>query len=73
MSELMRLTRRGALIGAAGAGGLMLAGCDKLSKSASFQRVLGTAQRLDLSTQRLLLGADQLAPSSRRWDDRSSR
>ena len=62
MSELMRLTRRGALIGAAGAGGLMLAGCDKLSKSASFQRVLGTAQRLDLSTQRLLLGANQLAP-----------
>jgi DMSO/TMAO reductase YedYZ molybdopterin-dependent catalytic subunit len=49
------ITRRTALIGAAGAGGLLLTGCDKLSRSASFQRVLATAERLNLKAQRLLM------------------
>ena len=62
MSDLVRLSRRTALIGAAGAGGLMLAGCDRLSKSPSFVRVLATAGRLNMTTQRLLLSAGELAP-----------
>ncbi|HEX4097026.1 MAG TPA: molybdopterin-binding protein [Caulobacteraceae bacterium] len=62
MSDLLQLTRRAALAGAAGAGGLMLAGCDQLSRSSSFVRVLSTAQRLNLKAQRLLLPEDRLAP-----------
>ncbi len=62
MSDLVRLSRRTALIGAAGAGGLLLTGCDRLSRSASFQRVLATAGRLDMGVQRFLLSGDQLAP-----------
>ena len=68
MSDLIRLSRRTALIGAAGAGGLMLAGCDQLSRSRSFQRVLATAQRLNLTTQRLLLSGDGLAPEYAKAD-----
>ncbi len=68
MSNLIRLTRRTALVGAAGAGGLTLAGCDKLSRSASFQRVLMTAERLDLSTQRLLEGGGSMAPEYAKAD-----
>jgi DMSO/TMAO reductase YedYZ molybdopterin-dependent catalytic subunit len=62
VSDLVRLSRRTALIGAAGAGGLLLTGCDRLSRSASFQRVLATAGRLDMGVQRFLLSGDQLAP-----------
>ena len=68
MSDLIRLSRRSALIGAAGAGGLMLAGCDQLSRSASFQRVLATAQRLNMNTQRFLLSDQALAPEFTKAD-----
>ena len=61
MSELIRLSRRTALIGAAGAGGLMLTGCDQLSHNPSFLRVLMTAERLNLNTQRLLMPEKGLA------------
>lgn len=62
MSDIARLSRRAALVGAAGAGGLMLAGCDKLSQSPSFLRVLAAAGRLNLKAQRLLLPKTKLAP-----------
>ena len=68
MSEVIRLSRRSALIGAAGAGGLMLTGCDKLSQSPSFARVLQTAERLNLHAQRLLLPQDRLAPEFTKAD-----
>ena len=55
------LTRRSALIGAAGAGGLLLAGCDQLNRSPSFRRVLATAERLNLKSQRLIMGDQTLA------------
>ena len=55
------LTRRTALIGAAGAGGLLLAGCDNLNRSASFRRVLATAERLNLKSQRFIMGDERLA------------
>lgn len=67
MSDL-RLSRRAALAGAAGASGLMLAGCDKLSRSASFLRVLNTAERLNLKAQRLILPKDKLAPEFTKAD-----
>jgi DMSO/TMAO reductase YedYZ molybdopterin-dependent catalytic subunit len=56
MSDHSDISRRSALIGAAGAGGLLLAGCDKLSTSSSFRRVLATAERLNLNSHRLILG-----------------
>ena len=65
MSGLPSLSRRAALIGAAGAGGLLLTGCDKLSQSASFRRVLATAERLNLKTHRLILG--EQAPLAREF------
>ncbi len=55
------LTRRTALIGAAGAGGLLLSGCDQLNRSPSFRRVLATAERLNLKSQRLIMGDQKLA------------
>ena len=61
MSDLAQLSRRSALIGAAGMGGLMLAGCDQLSKTPSFVRALHTAERLNMGAQRLLLPEDGLA------------
>jgi DMSO/TMAO reductase YedYZ molybdopterin-dependent catalytic subunit len=68
VSDLIRLSRRTALIGAAGAGGLMLAGCDQLSRSPSFTRVLRTAERLNLKAQRLLLPKTTLAPEFTKAD-----
>jgi len=68
MSDLVRLSRRTALIGAAGAGGLMLAGCDQLSRSRSFARVLHTAEVLNLKAQRLLLPQTALAPEFTKAD-----
>jgi len=61
MSELIRLSRRSALIGAAGAGGLMLAGCNQLSTSRSFRRVMYHAEDWNMSVQRMLIGGDKLA------------
>ena len=60
--DLARLSRRAALIGAAGAGGLLLTGCDQLSHSRSFIRVMQTAERWNLFSQRLLLSGGGLAP-----------
>jgi DMSO/TMAO reductase YedYZ molybdopterin-dependent catalytic subunit len=62
MSQPMILSRRAALIGAAGATGLLLTGCDKLSQSRSFTRVLHTAEVLNLKAQRLILPQSTLAP-----------
>ena len=50
------LTRRAALVAA---GGLVLAGCDKLSQNAGVQKVLGSAEQLNLSGQRLVLTSSQ--------------
>jgi len=68
MTDLIRLSRRTALIGAAGAGGLLLAGCDKLSRSPSFARVLDAAQRLNMKAQRLILAKNALAPEFTKAD-----
>lgn len=62
------LTRRAALIGSVGAGGLLLAGCDKLSSSASFRRVLEAAEGWTHASQRALLSRDRLAPEYRPSD-----
>ena len=68
MNDLGRLSRRSALIGAAGIGGLTLAGCDQLSRSRSFARVLHTAEVLNLKAQRLLLPQAKLAPEFTKAD-----
>jgi DMSO/TMAO reductase YedYZ molybdopterin-dependent catalytic subunit len=44
------------LRGSAAFGGLMLAGCDRLSRSATFLQFLGSAEHLTYRTQRLLIG-----------------
>lgn len=54
MSQM--LTRRGAL---ATAGGLLLAGCDKLSGSPTVQKILSGAEQLNLTGQRLVLTTSQ--------------
>ena len=59
------VTRRNALRGLAGAGGLMLAGCDKLSQNQTFQKMLETAEHLNLGGQRLALTAN--APLAREY------
>jgi len=57
------ITRRNALIGGVGAGGLLLSGCDQLSHSPSVKRVLDTAATVNYRAQRLLLTANgPLAP-----------
>ncbi len=61
MSRL--ITRRAALVGSVGAGGLMLAGCDRLSaQDSSFRHVLDAAEGWTRASQRLLEKPDQLAP-----------
>jgi DMSO/TMAO reductase YedYZ molybdopterin-dependent catalytic subunit len=42
-------------------GGLLLAGCDRLTSAPSFQRVLESAEALTYRSQRLLLGSRALA------------
>lgn len=54
MSE--SLTRRAAI---AAAGGLVLAGCDKLSGSPTVQKILSGAEQLNLTGQRLVLTTSQ--------------
>jgi DMSO/TMAO reductase YedYZ molybdopterin-dependent catalytic subunit len=44
------------LRGSAAFGGLMLAGCDRLSQSSTFLQFLGSAEHLTYRTQRLLVG-----------------
>lgn len=57
----MDLSRRRLLgMTAAGAGGLLLSGCDRLNSSEPFRAALGSAEGLNQRTQRLLMG-DALA------------
>lgn len=50
-------TRRQLLVrGSAAFGGLLLGGCDRLSRSPSFQRVLNSAEHLTYRAQRLIVG-----------------
>src|SRR5262245_8132468 len=56
------LTRRQMLLrGGSAFGGLLLAGCDRLTSAPSFQRVLESAGGLTYRSQRLLLGSRALA------------
>jgi DMSO/TMAO reductase YedYZ molybdopterin-dependent catalytic subunit len=55
--------RRGLIAGAAAAlGGLAVCGCDRLSNEPGVLSVLGAANDLTYRAQRLLVGADRLAP-----------
>jgi DMSO/TMAO reductase YedYZ molybdopterin-dependent catalytic subunit len=59
---MMPVTRRKLLgMTAAGAGGLLVSGCDRLNSSATFREGLAQAEALNQRTQRLLM-ADALAP-----------
>jgi DMSO/TMAO reductase YedYZ molybdopterin-dependent catalytic subunit len=50
-------TRRQLLLrGSAAVGGLLLGGCDRLSRSPSFQQVLASAEHLTYRAQRLIVG-----------------
>ncbi|HEX3483755.1 MAG TPA: molybdopterin-binding protein [Micropepsaceae bacterium] len=51
------ITRRVALRGIVGTGGLILAGCDQLSDNQTFQRMLESAEKLNLGGQRLVLNS----------------
>jgi len=51
-----RLSRRAAL---AAAGGMVLAGCDKLSQNSTVQKVLSGAEQLNLTGQRIVLTTSQ--------------
>lgn len=56
------LSRRGLLTaGAATFGGLLLAGCDRLSTAPKFQSLLGSAERATYGAQRVLLSGQPLA------------
>jgi DMSO/TMAO reductase YedYZ molybdopterin-dependent catalytic subunit len=58
-----RLLSRRALVGvgAAGMGGLLLSGCDRLTSSPSLQGFIGHGQDLSFAAQRLLLSGQPLA------------
>ena len=68
------LTRRSALVGGLGGSGLLLAGCekvfqgDRLTGSASFQRVLASAEGWSHASQRFLQGGGALAKEYARSD-----
>ena len=56
------VSRRGLIgTGAAGLGGLLLSGCDRLTGAPSVQHFIGHAQSLSLNAQRLLLAGQPLA------------
>jgi DMSO/TMAO reductase YedYZ molybdopterin-dependent catalytic subunit len=60
--SIERLSRRGLLTaGAATFGGLMLAGCDRLSNAPSFMSLLGQAEKATYGAQRVLLSGQPLA------------
>jgi DMSO/TMAO reductase YedYZ molybdopterin-dependent catalytic subunit len=61
--ELM--TRRAALFGSLGAGGLLLSGCDQLGENASFAQMLKAAEKLSFGGQRLVLNSS--APLAREY------
>jgi DMSO/TMAO reductase YedYZ molybdopterin-dependent catalytic subunit len=49
------ITRRTALVGAMSAGGLILAGCDKVGQNPTFAQLLQSAEKLNQRGQRLVL------------------
>jgi DMSO/TMAO reductase YedYZ molybdopterin-dependent catalytic subunit len=51
------ITRRAALTGIMGTGGLILSGCDQLSSNQTFQRMLEAAEKLNLGGHRLVLNS----------------
>jgi len=56
------ITRRRMLQGiGAGAGGLLLSGCDSLNQSATFRDILRTGEDLNMRAQRLIMARDALA------------
>jgi DMSO/TMAO reductase YedYZ molybdopterin-dependent catalytic subunit len=57
-----RLHRRDLLKALAAIGGLALSGCDRLASEPRFRSVLDAANSLTYKVQRLLIGADRLAP-----------
>ena len=59
------ITRRAAVMGAMSAGGLVLAGCDKLNENPAFKNVLAGAEKLNLHGQRLVLTST--APLAREY------
>ena len=61
MNRILMSRRRLLLSGAAGASGLLLAGCDSLSRNRSVRRVLARAEGLTFATQRAL--QPRLAPA----------
>jgi DMSO/TMAO reductase YedYZ molybdopterin-dependent catalytic subunit len=63
------LTRRQMLLrGSSVLGGLLLAGCDRLTNAPSFRRILESAEALTYRSQRLLLGSGALAREYRESD-----
>jgi DMSO/TMAO reductase YedYZ molybdopterin-dependent catalytic subunit len=63
------LTRRQMLLrGSSVLGGLLLAGCDRLTNAPSFRRMLESAETLTYRSQRLLLGSGALAREFRESD-----
>lgn len=59
------ITRRAALVGA---GGLLLAGCDKITTSPTVRKVLTLGEKATLSGQRLVTDRNALAPEFTRAD-----
>lgn len=57
-----RLHRRGLLKALAAVGGLAVSGCDRVASEPRFRSVLDAANSLTYKVQRLLIGADRLAP-----------
>jgi DMSO/TMAO reductase YedYZ molybdopterin-dependent catalytic subunit len=57
-----RLHRRGLLKALAAVGSLAVSGCDRLASEPRFRSVLDAANSLTYRVQRLLIGADRLAP-----------
>jgi DMSO/TMAO reductase YedYZ molybdopterin-dependent catalytic subunit len=55
------IDRRTLVAGIAGAGGLLLSGCDKLDRSPAFKSVLQSAEGINYRVQRLVAGRDSLA------------
>lgn len=54
------ITRRSFIVSSAGAGGLLLAGCDRLDRSETFKGILRSAEGLTMRSQRLIAGRSAL-------------